>query len=226
MAKEVSGCPGYKPAHLAELTLEEVAGLVALGVSAFEEPYFDSLRQAWELRKDQTIYRCKSDRSSGYLVIDNSLRDAGICYIELVVAHPQLSGMGTVLHKMAFNDLFEQGMQGKVVLAMTQNPAEIISFGKAADDMDYSCFPVERSLSDTERRSIEKWISEGPMSRLDPRPEVDYDRCVVLNAFRSWQPKVDTHVREGKLRDFLEANDINFHQFCSDKNAFIIGFTL
>lgn len=225
MPKDVFNCSDYKRINLPDLTPEEVTALTLLGRKAFGDPSFDSLRQTGEQRGSQTVHWCTYEDKSGCVVVDNSLRGEGIFYLELVVAHPPSGGMGTVLHKTVFADLAKREEKG-VVLVLTQNPGEITSFVKAANILGYHCFPIDREPNSEERASVRKWINLGPMGRTGFSPKVDENCCIVHEAFRNWQPEVNSQVKEGKLLDFLHKNGINFSKFYIEKSAFIVGFTL
>ncbi|HCX25698.1 MAG: hypothetical protein UX99_C0014G0012 [Candidatus Amesbacteria bacterium GW2011_GWB1_47_26] len=149
----------------------------------------------------------------------------GIYYIELVAVYPQIGGLGTVLHEIAFESILESSGGAKTILVITQNPAEILAFKKATNKLGQTCFPFDRPMNINEREVVNAWLSTGPVRDFRPRPEVNLDLGIFYNFFRNWQPQIDRNIKAGELQDFLIRNGTNFDEFCDDKNAFILGFS-
>lgn len=223
MLKEMGQCPDYRRIPIFNLTQGEIMALISIGSMAFGEPMGDSLIHAWLNKKDQTAHLCIGDQGGGFLIVDNSHESNGIHYIELVAIHPPTKGLGTVLHEIAFEDIIESSRGTKTILVITQNPAEILAFKKAANKLDQTCFPFDRIASIIERGKINTWLSIGSMRNLKPKPRINFDLCILYDAFRNWQPPIDRNVRKGELSQFLLDNNINFDKFCNERNAFILG---
>lgn len=216
MSKEVDPCPHYKRTPISLLTQREITALTTISSKAFSEPIGDSLIQAWLNKEDQTVHICKN----GLLVVDNTSKSKGVYYIELVAVHPPTRGLGTTLHKIAFENIIESGRGTKIILVITQNPAEIMAFKKAANKLGQTCFPFDRAMGINERDVVSAWLKN-----FGSGSEVNLDLDILYNFFRSWQPQIDRNIREGELSRFLLANSIDFDEFCNKRNAFVLGFS-
>lgn len=221
MSKEAGQCLDYRRVPIFNLTQEEIMALTSIGSMAFGEPLGDSLTHAWSNKKDQTVHLCKD----GFLIVDNSCVPNGIYYIELVAVHPTTRGLGTVLHEIAFESILKSSAGTKTILTITQNPAEVMAFKNAANNLAQTCFPFDRTASITEREKINTWLSIGSVRNLRPKPRINFDLCILHDAFRNWQSQINRDIKEGKLSKFLLSNNINFDKFCNERNAFILGFT-
>lgn len=225
MLKELGQCPDYKRIPIFNLTQAEIMALISIGSMAFGEPMGDSLIYAWSNKQDQTAHLCIGDRGGGFLIVDNTCEPNGVYYIELVAVYPPTRGLGTVLHEIAFESILESSAGTKTILTLTQNPAEIMAFKKAANKLGQACFPFDRAMDINEQGTINTWLSIGPVRDFRPKPEVNLDLGIFYNFFRSWHPKIDKNIKERELGEFLVRNNISFNEFCSSKNAFILGFT-
>lgn len=225
MSKEMGQCPDYRRIPIFNLTRDEIMALISIGSMAFGEPMGDSLIHAWLNKKDQTAHLYIGDQGGGFLIVDNTYKPNGVYYIELVAVHPLTRGLGIALHEIAFESILESSAGTKIILTITQNPAEIMAFKKAANKLDQTCFPFDRSMNTKERETVNTWFNIGPVRNFRPRPEVNLDLGIFYNFFRSWQPQIDRNVRKGELSQFLLDNNISFDEFCNKKNAFILGFS-
>lgn len=213
-------CPDYRRIPILNLTQEEITALTSIGSIAFGEPMGDSLIDSWFKKKDQTAHLCIGDQGGGFLVVDNTHAQNGVYYVELVAVYPPTKGLGTALHEMAFNSIVKAGKGAITILTITQNPAEIMAFKKAANKLGQACFPFDRAMGINERDVVSNWLKN-----FRSRSEVNLDLDILYNFFRSWQPQIDRNIREGELSRFLLANSIDFDEFCNKRNAFILGFS-
>jgi hypothetical protein len=225
MSKEFGQCPDYRRSPIYNLTQEEIVAPTSVGSLAFGEPMGDSLIHAWSSKKDQTAHLCIGDRGGGFLIVDNTCEPNGVYYIELVAIHPPTRGLGTVLHEIAFESIIESSREAKIVLTVTQNQAEIMAFKKAANKLGQTCFPFDRQMDMRERETVNIWLNAGPVKDFRPKPEVNFNLGIFFNFYRSWFPIIDRNIKTGELQYFLTCNNINFNEFCSSKNAFILGFS-
>ncbi|GEM_PF-3813346 len=186
MSKELDQCPDYRRIPVFNLTLEEINALTLIGLAAFGDSIGDSLVHAWSNKKDQTVHLCIGDKGGGFLIVDNTYASNGLFYIELVAVHPPTRGLGTVLHEIAFESIIESGRGTKTILVITQNPAEMMAFKKAANKLGQTCFPFDRPMNINERGGVNAWLSTGPVKDFGPRPEVNLDLGIFYNFFRNW----------------------------------------
>jgi len=210
----------HKPIFL--LTEEDIKELIRIGSDAFGEPIEDPVSHAIKKQKDQLVFTSLKD--DGFLILDNSLKEKGIGYVEMVAVCSSGNGFGTALHQNAFSYVKNGG--GSFVLTLTQNPAEVMAFTKAVNSMGEECFPFDRRMSAIEKNLVDAWLTKGSLGFIKRGLGVDYERGVIKSIFFNWQPKTERVLDDSLFNRFLTESNIDFDEFIKNKNAFLVGVSL
>lgn len=211
---------------LSDLTCQALAGMTLIESAAFAMPMGESLVDSFTHGKNYTVLLAGFNSVPvGFLTLDNSLEKEGICYIDIATVIMPGKGIGKLLHQQLIKLILKTDSKSPMVLARTQNPAEIVSMAKAANEIGCALFPIDRSPSQNEQKGIRRIIEAGMVRILSTRQQLDIEKCIFFHAYERWKP-LSPSIQPGIFYDYLQREHLNYADFCLAGNAFIIGSTL